>query len=113
MTGDGPIADCCIPAPAVMKFDKEGNLLDAWGGPADEGYFGSDQCREEDGAWPAGEHGIFVDHNDFVYIAGNGSGSGAFPWDADHGDDARAQVHCRRHARAHGRRTRADRGRGP
>ena len=39
-------------------------------------------------AWPAGEHGIFVDHNDFVYIAGNGSGSGAFPWDADHGDDA-------------------------
>ena len=72
-----------------MKFDKEGNLLDAWGGPADRATSKSDQCREEDGCvWPAGEHGIFVDHNDFVYIAGNGSGSGAFPWDADHGDDA-------------------------
>jgi hypothetical protein len=86
---DGPIAECCIPAPAVMKFDQEGNLLDAWGGPADEGYLGGDQCREEDGCvWPAGEHGIFVDHNDYVYIAGNGSGNGGFPWAAEHGEDA-------------------------
>ena len=22
--------------------------------------------------WPGNEHGIYVDHNDFVYIAGNG-----------------------------------------
>ena len=48
---------------------------------------------EEDGcAWPAGEHGIFVDHNDYD-IAGNGTGTGSFPWAADHGEDApRAQV---------------------
>jgi hypothetical protein len=86
---DGPIADCCFPAPAVMVFDPEGNLLDAWGGPADEGYLESDKCREEDGCvWPAGEHGIYVDHNDFVYIAGNGTGTGDFPWAADHGTDA-------------------------
>jgi hypothetical protein len=26
----GPIAECCLPAPAVLKFDPEGNLLDAW-----------------------------------------------------------------------------------
>ena len=85
----GPPAECCDPAPAVMKFDKEGNLLDAWGGPADEGYLGSDQCREEDGCvWPGGEHGIFVDHNDYVYIAGNGAGDGEFPWSGDHGEDS-------------------------
>ncbi len=85
----GPIAECCLPAPAIMKFDREGNLLDAWGGPADEGYLGSDKCREEDGCvWPAGEHGLYVDHNDFVYLAGNGSGTGGFPWAATHGADA-------------------------
>ncbi len=85
----GPIADCCIPAPAVLKFDKEGNLLDAWGGPSDEGYLGSNKCREENGCvWPGGEHGIYVDHNDYVYIAGNGGGAGEFPWSADHGEDA-------------------------
>jgi NHL repeat len=85
----GPIADCCIPAPAVMQFDPDGNLLQAWGGPADEGYLGSERCREEDGCvWPATEHGIFVDHNDNVYIAGNGTGEGGFPWAATHGDDS-------------------------
>ena len=84
----GPVADCCIPAPAVLKFDPKGNLLDSWGGPSDEGYLGSDKCREEEGCvWPAGEHGLYVDHNDFVYIGGNGSGDGEFPWDADHGID--------------------------
>ena len=85
----GPIADCCLPAPAVMQFDKEGNLLQAWGGPADEGYLGSDKCREEDGCvWPGGEHGIYVDHNDYVYIAGNGAGTGEFPWSGTHGEDS-------------------------
>jgi DNA-binding beta-propeller fold protein YncE len=85
----GPIAECCLPAPAVMQFDKEGNLLQAWGGPADEGYLGSSKCREEDGCtWPAGEHGIYVDHNDFVYISGNGNGTGGTPWAATHGWDS-------------------------
>jgi NHL repeat len=85
----GPIADCCIPAPAVLQFDSDGNLLQAWGGPSDEGYLGSERCREEDGCvWPAGEHGIFVDHNDNVYIAGNGTGEGGFPWAATHGADS-------------------------
>ena len=28
-------AGCCEPAPSVLKFDREGNLLDAWGGPSD------------------------------------------------------------------------------
>ena len=80
---------CCVPAPSVLKFDMEGNLLDAWGGPSDPGFL-EESCREEDGCfWPAREHGIFVDHNDFVYISGNGQNfTGQFPWAATFGDDS-------------------------
>ena len=80
---------CCVPAPSVLKFDGEGNLLDAWGGPSDPGFL-EERCREEDGCfWPGREHGIFVDHNDFVYISGNGQDfTGQFPWAATYGDDS-------------------------
>lgn len=85
----GQYSGCCIPAPSVLRFDKEGNLLQAWGGPADPGFL-EERCREEDGCqWPAREHGIFVDHNDFVYISGNGEDfTGQFPWAATFGDDS-------------------------
>ena len=64
----GVLGDCCLPAPSVMEFDASGKLLQAWGGPAD-----SDKCRADQGCvWPANEHGIFVDHNGFVYLGGNG-----------------------------------------
>ena len=80
---------CCIPAPSVLKFDMEGNLLDSWGGPQDEGFLDTN-CRAEDGCqWPGREHGIFVDHNDFVYLSGNGEDfTGQFPWAATYGDDS-------------------------
>lgn len=55
-----PRSVCCVPAPPVMEFDADGNLIQAWGGPG-EGY-----------DWPENEHGIFVDHNDNVWLAGNG-----------------------------------------
>ena len=55
-----PEADCCIAAPPVVEFDIAGNLIQAWGGPG-PGY-----------EWPDTEHGIFVDHKDNVWIAGNG-----------------------------------------
>jgi len=76
----GPEADCCVPAPAVMEFDTRGNLLRAWGGPVqrdpDWGWPAAN-CLPDDGCqWPANEHGIYVDHNGFVYIAGNGFGDG-------------------------------------
>jgi hypothetical protein len=59
----GPSVHCCLPAPSIMEFDASGKLLRAWGGPADP-----DKCRMSEGcAWPASEHGIFVDHNGFVY----------------------------------------------
>ncbi len=86
---------CCVPAPSVLQFDREGNLLSAWGGPSDPGFL-EESCREADGCfWPAREHGIFVDHNDFVYLAGNGEDGGArqqqnlatYPWAPSYGGD--------------------------
>jgi DNA-binding beta-propeller fold protein YncE len=55
-----PISVCCKPAPAVLEFDSEGNVVGSWGGPG-EGF-----------EWPALEHGIFVDYKDNVWIGGNG-----------------------------------------
>jgi DNA-binding beta-propeller fold protein YncE len=55
-----PISKCCVPAPPVLVFDQEGNIVRSWGGPG-AGY-----------EWPVSEHGIYVDGNDFVWIAGNG-----------------------------------------
>ena len=54
---------CCKPAPIVMQFDPSGKVLQGWGGPG-EGY-----------EWPAekNEHGIFVDHQNNVWIAGRGA----------------------------------------
>jgi DNA-binding beta-propeller fold protein YncE len=49
-------------APPVMVFDTEGNFIKGWGG---------------DGAgfeWPGTEHGVFVDHDDNVWISGSGRG---------------------------------------
>jgi hypothetical protein len=54
-----PRNECCVPAPPVMEFDYEGNLVQAWGGPG-AGY-----------DWPENEHGIFVDAQSNVWLAGN------------------------------------------
>lgn len=65
-------SDCCNRAPAVLVFDRDGDLLKAWGGAADPGFLTS-KCTPAMGCeWPQNEHGIFVDHMGFVYIAGNG-----------------------------------------
>jgi len=53
-------AECCSPAPPVLEFDQEGNLLASWGGPGD----GFD--------WPESNHGITVDYKGNVWIGGNG-----------------------------------------
>jgi hypothetical protein len=54
-----PATKCCTAAPPVLKFDTNGNLLASWGGPG-EGF-----------DWPKNEHGIFVDKDGNVWIAGN------------------------------------------
>ncbi len=56
-----PRSECCVPAPAVIEFDPDGNVVQAWGGP---GHHPS---------WPANEHGIYVDAQDNVWIGGNGA----------------------------------------
>ena len=67
-------SDCCDAAPSVMVFDRQGHLIRRWGGPADPGFLTA-RCTPAMGCeWPTNEHGIFVDHNDYVYIAGNGGG---------------------------------------
>lgn len=87
----GQLSGCCIPAPSVLEFDKDGTLVQAWGGPGDPGFY-EKKCRPADGCvWPAREHGIYVDHNDFVYVAGNGQAvnfHGQFPWAPNFGDDS-------------------------
>jgi hypothetical protein len=55
-----PRSLCCVPGPPVIEFDAEGAVVQAWGGPG-PGY-----------DWPSSEHGIFVDHQDHVWLAGNG-----------------------------------------
>jgi len=56
-----PRSECCIPAPSVLEFDTDGNLLQAWGGPGHHP------------AWPENEHGIQVDPQGNVWIGGNGA----------------------------------------
>ena len=55
-----PATKCCKPAPPVLQFDAQGNLLKSWGGKG-AGY-----------DWPESEHGIHVDRQGNVWLAGNG-----------------------------------------
>jgi hypothetical protein len=63
-TLDPPVSKCCAPAPPVLELDQDGNLVQAWGGPA----------AVPD--WPSNEHGISVDAKGFVWIGGNGENDG-------------------------------------
>ena len=66
LTLNPPPSKCCRPAPAVMEFDGEGNLIQAWGGSG-EGY-----------DWPQNEHGISIDASGFVWVGGNGDNDGQY-----------------------------------
>jgi DNA-binding beta-propeller fold protein YncE len=57
-----PTAECCIPAPPVIEFDPDGNVVQAWGGSV---------THEP---WPEAEHGIFVDAEDHVWIGSSDAG---------------------------------------
>ena len=68
------LGECCFPAPPVLEFDTAGNLLQAWGPIHDE----KDRLigpqvwgPHPEIVWPPGqhgEHGIFVDHEDTVWV---------------------------------------------
>src|SRR5271170_540082 len=59
-----PVSRCCAAAPPVLVFDQSGNLVKSWGGPG-QGY-----------EWPKVEHGVYIDGNDFVWLAGSGDQDG-------------------------------------
>ena len=52
-----PIGTCCVPAPVVIELDPQGEVVQAWGEPS-----------EDMSHYPRNPHGIFVDHNDYVWI---------------------------------------------
>lgn len=54
---DPPMGTCCVPAPTVLEFDADGALVQGWGFPDDD-----------ISVYPRNPHGIFVDHNDFVWV---------------------------------------------
>jgi len=70
LSQDPPLSavECCRAAPHILRFDQDGNLLTAWGGP--------DHAPEIEGEtqWPANVHGLYVDDDGNVWIGGNGDG---------------------------------------
>jgi DNA-binding beta-propeller fold protein YncE len=58
--GSSSIGKCCAVAPPVLVYDQAGSLVKSWGGPG-QGY-----------DWPDSNHGITVDHNGNIWLAGNG-----------------------------------------
>ena len=56
------VAECCTPAPPILEFDLEGNLINAWGGPVEGAPY----------VWPESNHGIDVAPNGDIWIGGNG-----------------------------------------
>src|SRR6187551_3202532 len=61
-TGTNPptAENCCSPAPPVLEFDMDGNLISHWGGPG-QGY-----------DWPKSPGGIAIDAKGNVWIAAAG-----------------------------------------
>lgn len=60
----GGVSECCTPAPPIIEFDPEGNIVNAWGGAVEGAPY----------VWPASNHGIEVAPNGDVWIGGNGGG---------------------------------------
>jgi DNA-binding beta-propeller fold protein YncE len=52
-----PFGECCQAAPTVVEFDPSGKIVGSFGD-------GSQDVSE----WPRNPHGIFVDHNNFVWV---------------------------------------------
>ena len=52
------LATCCKAAPPVLEFDQQGKLVQGWG----QGSF------TDFTDWPREPHGIFVDHQDNVWV---------------------------------------------
>lgn len=55
---DPPMGICCRPAPVVVEFDADGNVVQGWGVPTEQDV----------SEFPRNAHGLFVDHQDNVWI---------------------------------------------
>lgn len=55
---DPPIGLCCRPAPVVVEFDADGNVVQGWGDPA----------TQDVADFPRNAHGLFVDHEENVWV---------------------------------------------
>ncbi len=53
-----PMGTCCKPAPPVLEFDPHGKLVQGWG----------QGSMTDFSNWPREPHGIFVDHQDNVWV---------------------------------------------
>lgn len=51
------IEGCCVRAQPLIEIDQQGNVVQAMG------------SVEPDPNWPRQPHGVYVDHNDFVWVA--------------------------------------------
>lgn len=52
-----PMGTCCKAAPVVIELDPSGKVVQGWGAPP-----------QDPSEYPRNPHGIFVDHNDFVWV---------------------------------------------
>jgi hypothetical protein len=59
----GPYGDCCFPAPSLVQFDAEGNVLKSWGGP------------NHIPDWPILEQGLFIDGQGNFWLGGDFHGN--------------------------------------
>jgi DNA-binding beta-propeller fold protein YncE len=53
-----PFGECCQAAPSVIEFDPQGKVVGSF----------PDGTPENVAQWPRNPHGIFVDHNNFVWV---------------------------------------------
>ena len=73
---------CCTPAPPVMEFDLQGNLLNTWGpihitDKDKKDVLAGKQVSAPypDGVWPVYEHGIYLDYKNNLWITDSQGGS--------------------------------------
>ncbi|MBH98914.1 MAG: hypothetical protein CMM56_10755 [Rhodospirillaceae bacterium] len=75
-----PRIDCCVRSPELIEMDKDGNVLNAWGGP---GFHSK---------WPTALQTVIADREGFVWIGGTQpqdsilkfTRDGELVWDFDH-----------------------------
>jgi hypothetical protein len=77
--GRGPLAQCCRPAPPIIAFDQRGEVVIGWGGQNDRYDWPTPGAKSPDpslGTGPFGEHAVFSDYKDNIWVGADGPGDG-------------------------------------